>query len=111
MSILTLEGIVLRAPRRWHSSIAPRGRPRCPDVAALLLCAGLVNTLGCALFAGVKDGELESSGSPYAQAVLADKPIAYYRLGESTTPAALDDSGNGHDGIYKAVEVGSKGAI
>ncbi len=38
---------------------------------------------------------------PYAQAVLAAKPVAYWRLGEFQGPVAHDASGNRHDGRYE----------
>jgi Concanavalin A-like lectin/glucanases superfamily len=38
--------------------------------------------------------------SQYVAAVLADSPIAYWRLGENSGTAAADDSGNGHFGTY-----------
>ena len=49
--------------------------------------------------------------SPYAAAVLADKPIAYWRFGDSTTPRAFDFSGNGYHGVYVVVNVSQPGAI
>jgi Concanavalin A-like lectin/glucanases superfamily len=36
----------------------------------------------------------------YRAAVMAKNPIAYWRLGESSGPNALDETQNGHDGIY-----------
>jgi RHS repeat-associated protein len=39
---------------------------------------------------------------PYASTVLADVPIAYWRLGESSGTAATDLSGNGNGGTYVA---------
>ncbi len=36
----------------------------------------------------------------YSTAVLADSPLAYWRLGESSGTAAADASGNGHVGTY-----------
>ena len=41
------------------------------------------------------------TSGPYAQAVLADTPAAYYRLGDGGTTAA-DSSGNGHTGSVSA---------
>lgn len=38
--------------------------------------------------------------SPYAEAVLADSPTAYYRLGERKRPVATDASSNNHHGTY-----------
>ena len=38
---------------------------------------------------------------PYAQAVLASKPAAYWRMGEFSGPQAVDSSGNNHHGSYE----------
>ena len=48
-----------------------------------------------------KGSRAPSGGSPtYSAAVLADSPILYWRLGESTGPTAADASGNGNNGTY-----------
>lgn len=53
-----------------------------------------------------------SSGPTYAEMVLGDGPVAYWRLGEDTTPTAVDATGNGHDGLYVGgVTIGVPGAI
>lgn len=38
----------------------------------------------------------------YQDAVLADAPLGYWRLGESSGTTLVDSSGNGHDGTYMA---------
>jgi len=38
---------------------------------------------------------------PYARAVLASKPMAYWRMNEFGGPRAVDASPNGHDGRYE----------
>ena len=38
--------------------------------------------------------------SQYVAAILADAPLAYWRLGESSGSVAADSSGNGHSGTY-----------
>lgn len=38
---------------------------------------------------------------PYYNEVMADSPIAYYRLGETSGTTAADSSGNGYNGIYE----------
>ncbi len=51
---------------------------------------------------------------PYMQAVLADKPLAYWRLGESGGTTACDSSGNGQTGTYVGtgnITFGQPGAI
>ncbi len=48
----------------------------------------------------------------YQQAVLADRPIAYWRLGEARAPTAVDATGHGHDGKYHGRPTyGEAGAI
>lgn len=48
----------------------------------------------------------------YSATVLADAPIAYWRLDDATTTTAKDSSGNGNDGTYKGnVTLGVQGAI
>jgi hypothetical protein len=39
--------------------------------------------------------------NPYQAAVLADAPVAYYRLAESSGSTAFDSSGNGNNGTYR----------
>jgi len=36
----------------------------------------------------------------YERAVLADRPVAYWRLGERSGPVAVDATGHGHNGTY-----------
>jgi hypothetical protein len=54
-----------------------------------------------------------NSLSPYAQTVLNDGPIAYWRVGESLGPTAIDISGNNYNGTYSATGItyGVAGAI
>ena len=50
--------------------------------------------------------------SRYERAVLASKPIAYWRLGETNGPNAIDKANNGHDGIlYGTPSLQQAGAI
>jgi hypothetical protein len=52
------------------------------------------------------------TSSPYARAVLADSPLAYWRLAESSGTVAHDSSGHGWDGaISGGVTLGAVGAI
>jgi len=41
-----------------------------------------------------------TGGVPYSTAVLADSPVVYYRLDESSGTTANDSSGNGNNAIY-----------
>ena len=45
-------------------------------------------------------GSLPGAPGAYVDAVLADKPIAFYRLMETSGVTAYDTSGNGHNGTY-----------
>ncbi len=57
-------------------------------------------------------GEAEAGALTYAETVLSDGPIAYWRLDDTTTGTAKDSSGNGHDGSYQGnVMLGVPGAI
>ena len=40
-------------------------------------------------------------GFPLAKRIVAQKPVAYWRLGEIAGDRAVDDSGNGHHGTYE----------
>lgn len=48
------------------------------------------------------DGGVADLAGSYAATVLADAPLAYYRLDEPTGTVAHDASGRGHDGSYGA---------
>lgn len=59
---------------------------------------------------GGDDGE--AGVLSYPATVLADSPIAYWRLDDTTTTTAKDSSGNGNDGTYQGgVVLGVQGAI
>jgi hypothetical protein len=56
-----------------------------------------------------------AGGAPptgYADEVLADAPLAYWRLGEGSGATAFDSSGNGHHGTFEGTPVyGEGGAV
>lgn len=52
-----------------------------------------------------------SAGSSYAAAVLADAPLWYARLGEASGTTMVDSSGNGHNGTYSNVTLGTAGLV
>lgn len=55
---------------------------------------------------------VRSGSVAYANAVLADSPVAYWRLGESSGTSAADTSGNGNTGTYTGgVTLGVPGAL
>jgi hypothetical protein len=59
--------------------------------------------------AGVIAAHYDAGGSlsAYAAAVLADNPLAYYRLGEASGTTILDSSGNGRSGTLAAGTLGA----
>lgn len=60
----------------------------------------------------VGGGDGEAGTLSYAETVLSDGPIAYWRLDDTTTATAKDSSGNGYDGTYQGnVVLGVQGAI
>jgi len=59
--------------------------------------------------AGVDAGE---AGLTYAQEVMLDQPLAYWRFGEASGTTAVDSSGHGNNGEYVGdVTLGALGAI
>lgn len=85
------------------------------------MVAAAVISLGCAQIAGLEDGELAGGSSgggatandKYGKEVLADGPVAYYRLDDAVgSTSAEDASGNGHHGSASAkVVFGATGAV
>lgn len=59
------------------------------------------------------DGALaDGAAKTYRDVVLADDPLAYWRLGEKSGNVAKDASGHGHDASYRAgCTFGEKGAL
>jgi hypothetical protein len=69
-------------------------------------------TVFLAFSVGCGDSGGDCAESVYACEVKADTPLAYWRLGDVATPAAVDASGQAHDGLYMgAVQLGSPGAL
>jgi hypothetical protein len=65
---------------------------------------------------GLTDGsdatDTAETSVTYEEEVLADTPLAYYRLDDTTLPVAKDTSGNGNDGTYVGgVTLGAAGAL
>src|SRR5262245_34530234 len=53
-----------------------------------------------------------AAAANYERAVLAKKPVAYWRLGEAKGPDARDRTGNGHKGSYRGTPTfGERGAL
>jgi hypothetical protein len=90
----------------------------CPRVRAAVACASALLFAGCnatgtpiapaarAPLSGPQaepvPGVVRGAHGAYEAAVIADKPVAYYRLAEKTGTTAYDSSGNGHNGTYDA---------
>jgi hypothetical protein len=56
--------------------------------------------------------EAGEAGITYAQVVLSDNPLAYWRFDETSGTTAIDSSGNGNTGTYVGgVTLGKPGAI
>ncbi len=54
----------------------------------------------------------QGGGSSYSSTVLADSPLAYWRLGEASGSSAADASGNGRSGSYlNTPSLGQAGAL
>ncbi len=74
----------------------------------MVSCAALVAGCGRLGFGEAPDGASDS----YATVVLADLPLAYWRLDETAGTIAVDATGNGHSGLYSgAVTLGVPGAL
>lgn len=60
----------------------------------------------------VGGGGAGGGSTAYYDAVMADSPLAYWRLGEASGLAAVDATGNGYDGLYVGgAGLGAMGAI
>jgi len=72
---------------------------------------GYVCKTGYANCNGLDSDGCEASRESYESTVMADGPIAYWRLGESTGPSAIDATGHGHTGTFVGGTLGVPGAI
>jgi hypothetical protein len=82
------------------------------DLLIITGAATVFSVLPALVPAGNTPRQRPAEQSEYARAVLADKPAAYWRLGESRGPKAADASGHGNDGRYLGRPIfGQKGAI
>jgi concanavalin A-like lectin/glucanase superfamily protein len=107
---------------------------------AMAIACGVAAMFGCSLFVSLddlqsgssdastdapiandaispSDSSIEGSStdgqvvSLYPAAVLADKPLAYFRLDETSGATLADSSGNGHDAMSTTVLLGGSGAF
>ena len=71
------------------------------EALKLASAAGLAAT-GSSMARGTDDPRAipKRSRDAYERAVLADRPVAYWRLGEASGPTAVDATGHGHNGKY-----------
>lgn len=103
------------------------------SIALVAAVSGLLGAVQCALLPDL--GGMSGAGTPigdggpppgkdsaatndggtsnvYRATIMADGPIGYWRLGDSTAPTAKDEVTNGHDGIYSGgVVLGDPGAL
>src|SRR5213593_2714324 len=76
--------------------------------ALVLLVIGAALS-GCG---GASTAATPTTPPSYRASVLADHPVAYWRLNEATGAVMADASGNGNDGTYAgAVTLGQPGAL
>jgi hypothetical protein len=85
-------------------------------VVVLAAACGRVGFDARAADGSTSDGSTSDGGSDaptgYAAVVLADHPIAYWRLDDAVATTAVDATGNDHDGTYHGgVTVGVPGAL
>jgi hypothetical protein len=77
-----------------------------------LAACGRIGFDGAARDDAAGDVSMVDAAITYPQAVMADHPVAYWRLGETSGTIALDSSGNGLNGTYVgSVSLGAVGAI
>lgn len=96
-----------------------RRRVRRERLGALLavVTAAVLLPVGAATAAPTGPDLIASQTPPagpalYDEAVLADEPVAYYRMDETSGPTAADSSGNGRSGTYQTgVTLGTPGAL
>jgi uncharacterized delta-60 repeat protein len=70
---------------------------------------GIVDGIGQSAVSNIAVGA--RTNPTYVNTVLADQPLGYWRLGETTGSTASDSSGNGRHGTYISVTRGQNGAI
>ncbi len=73
------------------AGLVPEAEPRIADAVLALL----------EKVSGKPRRKPEPTRGPYAQAILAARPLVYWPMGELEGPRALDASGHGHDATYE----------
>lgn len=76
-------------------NFTPTGDPGVPAVDANATDVAAVDAA-----VSVTDARSDAPASSYAALVLADQPLFYFRLSETSGLRAVDSSGNGRDGAY-----------
>lgn len=83
-----------------YTPLTPEGDPRFPTPTRV----GFGATYGASNWADIKYFRVYKDPPPftasYRDEVLADSPLAYWRLAESSGTTMVDSSGNGHNGTY-----------
>src|SRR6266849_10213854 len=98
-------------------------------VLGMICCAALLGTTQAGVHAATADGaasladpnqapivtnpgaQTNSNTLGYAQVVLADAPVAYWRLGETTGATAVDSAGTNPATVFGGVTLGQAGAL
>ncbi len=81
------------------------------SLAALTACSivtsldKLTGSADASIDANAKDSGVDAGGSRYRAAVMADRPVGYWRLGDPSAAVAVDEIQK-HDGIYGKVDGG-----
>ena len=89
-----------------HSRINQRGW------VALVIMAGVLGTVLAPIASTVSSSPAAATPPSYPSVILADSPLVYYRLGESSGTTAADASGTGVTGTFRATaSLGTAGAV
>lgn len=104
-SLQAVDGTTLRQPGYLYIVSPDPERTHAVPFATMLLSAAVLSGCGRLAFepfgsadAGPDYG-VDGAISAYSEQVLADGPIAYWRLGDSGAAGVRDVTGNGHDGV------------
>jgi len=61
------------------------------------------------VFFVIFNAQIFSDSIAYQNAILADNPVGYWKLDESSGTIAADSSSSGYDGVYHGVTLGVNG--
>src|SRR4051794_151160 len=90
---------------------AVRGRSRSASIS-VALCLVFFGTVTATAIATSQPASASTPAVAYKTAVLADHPLAYYRLDESSGASAADSSGHGVTAAYQSgAQLGASGLL